>query len=111
MKIGQNGLSQIKDVVLTLKIDNGWSFVDLREAFNLFVKSKSGKVSANDIGVLLKTVGQSCTDDELHAIAVQASEGKSRVNHKSSVDVNIPLYILNKSFQLFYRTVYSDKGP
>jgi Ca2+-binding EF-hand superfamily protein len=52
------------------------SFTDLREAFNLFVKSKPGKVAANDIGVLLKTVGQSCTDEELHAIIAQASEGK-----------------------------------
>jgi Ca2+-binding EF-hand superfamily protein len=52
------------------------SFTDLREAFSLFVKSKPGKVAANDIGVLLKTVGQSCTDEELHAIIMQASEGK-----------------------------------
>ena len=51
-------------------------FIDLREAFNLFVKTKPGKVAANDIGSLLKTVGQSCTDEELHAIITQASEGK-----------------------------------
>jgi Ca2+-binding EF-hand superfamily protein len=43
----------------------------------MFVKTKPGKVAANDIGTLLKTVGQSCTDDELHAIITQASEGKS----------------------------------
>ena len=52
-------------------------FLDLREAFSMFVKTKPGKVAANDIGTLLKTVGQSCTDDELHAIITQASEGKS----------------------------------
>ena len=57
--------------------------VDLRETFNLFVKTKPGKIAANDIGGLLKTVGQSCTDEELHVIVTQASEGKQTLykNH------------------------------
>ncbi|XP_028395879.1 calmodulin-A-like [Dendronephthya gigantea] len=51
---------------------------DLREAFNLCVKDKPGKVAVNDIGVLLKTVGQTCTDEELHTIVTQASEGDKK---------------------------------
>ena len=38
------------------------------------MKDKPGKVAVSDIGVLLRTVGQSCTDEELHTIVTKASE-------------------------------------
>ncbi|CAB4024762.1 calmodulin isoform 1 [Paramuricea clavata] len=86
-------------------------FTDLREAFSLFIKSKPGKVAANDIGALLKTVGQSCTDEELHAIITQASEDKNLISFNQFLRImenRRPAHDLESEIQETFRRF--DKG-
>lgn len=60
---------------------------DLREAFSLFDKNLTGNIAANDIGMLLRTVGQNYTDEELHNMITEANEDNGLISFQHFLEI------------------------
>lgn len=47
---------------------------EFRQAFKLFDKDGDGTVSTNELGVVMRSLGQKPTDEELHAMINEVDE-------------------------------------
>jgi hypothetical protein len=55
-------------------IKNIYFYSEFRQAFKLFDKDGDGTVSTNELGVVMRSLGQSPTDEELQAMINEVDE-------------------------------------